>query len=370
MTAVVSRRALVLALLIGFLTGAVLTALFCAWELMVDIATGGKAIASVDLWPHALHYAMHWTIWALLAPVLLLLVRRYPIEPGRWFVRAIAWIPIGLAVSIGQAVCAVAIAHVVGVQILVPQVQGPLRHQIVIGILQYGLPNILTFGLVAGALHASVYYLDLRDRRIAQADLEARVARAELDALRIQLQPHFFFNALHTVSALMQKDVLSARRVLVALGDLLRLSIDHLSRPEIPLREELEFVARYVDIQRARYRNRLIVHMDVPEDVGDGLVPSLLLQPLVENAIRHGIEPYTRSGQVWITGQRRGSDLALEVYDDGPSGATPRITRNGVGLANLSARLEHLYGSQHAFSAARDDGGGFRVAITLPFRTS
>ena len=176
--------------------------------------------------------------------------------------------------------------------------------------------NMIIFLMIVGAFHAALYYRDLRARQLREADLEARLARAELNVLRMQLQPHFFFNALHTVSSLMISDVPTAQRVISSLGDLLRSSIDHTARQEIPLREELAFVERYVDVQKARFRDRLDVHVDVPDDLLDALVPSLVLQPLVENAIRHGVEVDKRGGSISIVASRVGASIALTVRDD------------------------------------------------------
>jgi len=233
--------------------------------------------------------------------------------------------------------------------------------------------NLITFSMIAGVFHAVLYYNDLRARQVREADLEARLARSELNVLRMQLQPHFFFNALHTVSALMVSDVPTAHRVLAALSDLLRSSLDHTAQQEITLRDELAFVNRYVEIQRARFRDRLTVEIDVAESALDAMVPSLVLQPLVDNAIRHGIEAYRRRGQIWIRAVREDGALVLTVRDN----ASPEHTATamstlprrapGIGLINLEARLTQLYGGAHAFSAARDTQGCFAVTMRIPY---
>jgi two-component sensor histidine kinase len=229
--------------------------------------------------------------------------------------------------------------------------------------------NMIIFLMIVGAFHAALYYRDLRARQLREADLEARLARAELNVLRMQLQPHFFFNALHTISSLMISDVPTAQRVISALGDLLRSSIDHTAHQEIPLREELAFVARYVDVQKARFRDRLEVHVDVPDTLLDALVPSLVLQPLVENAIRHGIEVHKRGGAICIQACRAGSNIALTVRDDA-SEAPPTQIVKGVGLSNVEGRLAQLYGSSQSFRAGRSGDGSFEVALTFPLRTA
>jgi len=229
--------------------------------------------------------------------------------------------------------------------------------------------NMIIFLMIVGAFHAALYYRDLRTRQLREADLEARLAKAELNVLRMQLQPHFFFNALHTVSSLMISDVPTAQRVITSLGDLLRSSIDHTARQEVSLREELAFVARYVDVQKARFRERLDVDVDVPNELLDALVPSLVLQPLIENAIRHGIEVDKRGGSISIIAQRRDATISLMVRDDASeNNATPVV--QGVGLSNIEGRLKQLYGASQSFRAGRSADGRFEVALSFPLRTA
>jgi LytS/YehU family sensor histidine kinase len=231
--------------------------------------------------------------------------------------------------------------------------------------------NILIFGVTAGVLHAALYYRDLKARQLRESELEMRLARAELSALRTQLQPHFLFNALHTVSSLMVRDVPTAQRVVSALGDLLRTSLEHTARQEVSLREELAFVSRYLEIQQARYRRRLRVDIDVPDNTLDALVPSLVLQPLIENSIQHSIEPSPHGGTIQIRATRVSDRLTLSVRDDVAAAEDTRArpARNGIGLANIEARLAQLYADAHAFRAARDGDGHFVVTLTLPYHT-
>jgi two-component system, LytTR family, sensor kinase len=172
----------------------------------------------------------------------------------------------------------------------------------------------------------------------------------------------------------MVSDVPTAQRVVAALGDILRSSLDHTARQEICLREEVGFVQRYLDIQRARFRHRLRVEVDVPDALGTALVPSLVLQPLVENAIRHGIEASAEGGRIWISAARRHDDVLLTVENAGtPNGVSPNGDgdrgRGGVGLTNLEARLTQLYGSAHTFRAHRNGDGRFTVTLTVPYHT-
>jgi LytS/YehU family sensor histidine kinase len=226
--------------------------------------------------------------------------------------------------------------------------------------------------MIAGVFHASLYYRDLRRRHLREADLEARLAHAELNVLRMQLQPHFLFNALHTISSLMETDVPTARRVIASLGDLLRSSIDHTARQEVSLGAELAFVERYLDIQRARFRQRLRFEIDVAPETVTALVPSLVLQPLVENAVRHGIEPSAAGGTVRITAARDGSRLSLvvrnEAAGDGVDAGRAHESKPGIGLSNVASRLTQLYGDAHTLRAERLLDGAFQVSMSLPFR--
>ena len=233
-------------------------------------------------------------------------------------------------------------------------------------------PNLLVFSLIALAYHAAANAYDVRQRERRAVQLEARLARSELEVLKMQLQPHFMFNTLQTASALMEYNVGAARRVLTALGSLLRFSLDNLGTQEIPLRDELAVLRQYVDIQRARFRERLHVNLSVDPNAENVLVPSLLLQPLVENAIRHGVEQLARGGTIEIRIERIGDLLSIAVVDDGPGltspAGAPTSNGNGVGLANTRARLRQLYGSAAKLELANDASGGCRLEVVLPAR--
>jgi len=199
--------------------------------------------------------------------------------------------------------------------------------------------------------------------------LEARLARAQLQSLRLQLHPHFLFNTLNTINALIGTDRHAAERVVSGLSELLRMSLSSASEQEISLAKELELLAHYIEIQQIRFQDRLTVSFRVDPDARYALVPNLMLQPLVENAIRHGIAPRAAPGHVVVTAARQGGRLELSVVDDGV-GESPRVEhRDGVGLGNTRARLLSLYGSDHRFEAGSASTGGFAVRIEIPFRT-
>jgi two-component sensor histidine kinase len=199
--------------------------------------------------------------------------------------------------------------------------------------------------------------------------LEARLARAQLQSLRLQLHPHFLFNTLNTINALISTDRHAAERVISGLSELLRMSLSSASEQEVTLAKELELLAHYIEIQQIRFQDRLTVTFRIDPDARHALVPNLMLQPLVENAIRHGIAPRAAPGHVVVSAARRGMRLELSVVDDGV-GENPRVDhRDGVGLGNTRARLLSLYGSDHRFEARGASSGGFAVHIEIPLRT-
>jgi hypothetical protein len=214
------------------------------------------------------------------------------------------------------------------------------------------------------------YYRVVREREIRTAQLERGLAQAELRNLRLQLQPHFLFNALNTISSTMYDDPRSADRMIGQLSQLLRLSLRTSHAHEVPLRDELDVVDCYLGLMKARFGNRLRATVETPPDTLDALVPSLLLQPLLENAIRHGNASNASGGAIEVRIERVNDTLHLDVHDDGP-GAPPGsdIFARGIGLSATRDRLRLLYGDAHRFEAG-NRGPGFSVNVTLPYRRS
>jgi LytS/YehU family sensor histidine kinase len=207
------------------------------------------------------------------------------------------------------------------------------------------------------------------ERQTRAAQLEAQLSHAELENLKNQLHPHFLFNSLHTIGVLMQEDVDAASRLLVRLGDLLRMALEQREN-EITLQSELEFVGKYLEIELTRFHDRLKVHMDVPPDLLGVYVPSLALQPLVENAIKHGISVDSAAGRLEIAAQRHNGTVRLCVRDDGPGPAPGARLQFGVGLTNVQSRLKQLYGDESSLELTGGDGRGCEAIITIPLRSS
>jgi LytS/YehU family sensor histidine kinase len=218
--------------------------------------------------------------------------------------------------------------------------------------------------------HAVYYARHSRNQAVRRAQLETRLAEAQLQVLRLQLHPHFLFNTLHTISALMHKDLRAADRMLALLGDLLRDSFEKVGAQEVSLKQELGFLERYLEIERTRFRDRLTIRLDIDPEALDAEVPNLLLQPLVENAIRHGIGKRQDAGCIDIVARRKSERLDVRIRDDGPGlrQDVERAVRGGVGLANTAARLQQLYGDAHTFDLHNRPEGGLEVVLEIPFR--
>jgi LytS/YehU family sensor histidine kinase len=229
------------------------------------------------------------------------------------------------------------------------------------------LRYILYYWAMIGVGHALDYYGKYRDGELRAAQLEIGLAHARLQLLKSQLQPHFLFNTLNAISALVYTNAEAADRTVARLGDLLRLALEDFGVQEAPLARELEVLRSYLDIEQTRLGDRLTVCWDVGPDTTDALVPTFLLQPLVENAIHHGVAPRSDPGRIEISVWRRGGLLHLRVRDDGPGLPAGPIS-GGVGLANTRARLFHLYGAAQRLEMGNDPRGGCAVQVTLPFR--
>lgn len=211
----------------------------------------------------------------------------------------------------------------------------------------------------------------MRERELRTSQLEARLAESRLQVLKFQLQPHFLFNTLNTISELIYKDADSADQMITNLSDLLRLSLEKLEVQEVSLRQELDFLNKYLEIEQMRFHDRLKIEMDVAPETLDATVPNMLLQPLVENAIKHGIAPLAQGGTVKISSERQNGSLLLNVSDNGV-GLTekdPSDLREGVGLKNTRARLQHLYGRHHNFELQSEEHG-LTLNLTIPYKAA
>jgi LytS/YehU family sensor histidine kinase len=234
------------------------------------------------------------------------------------------------------------------------------------------LPTFLLLYIGTVILYYAIeYYQAFHSRELRASQLETMVVRAQLDALRNQLQPHFLFNTLHAISALMARDVPAARRMMTRFSDILRLTLDEPEQHVVPLAQELQFLEQFLDLQRMRFGDRLRVEVEVDARTLDCLVPRLILQPLVENALTHGIGRRAGAGRLSVSARRDNGALHLAVADDGPGLTSGRgeLMREGVGLRNTRARLLHLYGDAASLDLTDVPDGGLCVSLEIPVST-
>ena len=317
-------------------------------------------------------------IWALFTPGIIWFSRRYPPFEGRHWPRHLAFnfAASALAVALEVLVMTLNARLIRGAS---PE-DGPLLLDVARTFVWWFASDSLLYWAVVATDYGVRHYRELKDRELRASQLEAQLAAARLEALKLQLQPHFLFNALHTIGQLVRtgQDA-TAVAVVAGLGDLLRRLLDGAAAQEVPLRQELEFIQSYLEIEQIRFRDRLDARIDVPEDALDARVPHLILQPLVENAIRYGIAPRPRGGHVDVSAWRVGDRLHLAVWDDGAALADATNARNGseaadddagrgLGLANTSARVRELYGDAGSFEMVDRPEGGVVAHVVIPFQ--
>jgi two-component system, LytTR family, sensor kinase len=299
-----------------------------------------------------------WWIWALLTPAIFRLARRFPLSGDHRFRNACLHVVAG---------CVVAVVKMLADRAVFALLTGFWLYLLAS---TFALQFVIYWVIVAAA-HGVEYYRRSRERE----QLEAQLAETRLQMLSMQLQPHFLFNTLNTIAEMIHDDPDTADRMIAGLSDLLRRTLDLGSAAEIPLSEELDLMSRYVDIQKARFGERLRVGIAVTDDARDALVPALLLQPIVENAIRHGLAARLDAGRIDIDARVSGGALVLTVTDDGPGDGAGMVAaafddaqgrRERVGLGNTRARLDAMYGGRAALTLARADGRGTRVTIEIP----
>ena len=315
--------------------------------------SGGQA----SVWLVLKMNLIEWYVWGLLAPGIVWLARRFPLERERW----------------GRSLVIHFVASV-GVSLLMWTLNNLLRHYLL------GFPkgsmylayvfhqNFVTYWVVVAATQSYLYYSRYREGELRTAQLSAQLAQAQLQALRMQLHPHFLFNTLNAISTLVHKDAETADRMIARLSDLLRLTLENVGVQEVRLAQELEFLDRYLEIERMRFPDRLRVKMRIAPETLDARTPYLILQPLVENAIRHGVAPRSTPGTVEIRAECSNDKLTLEVRDDGPGISPNRVQKEGVGISSTRGRLERLYGAAYQLELRNAAEGGVVVTLAMPFR--
>jgi sensor histidine kinase YesM len=317
-------------------------------------------------WSLALSFTMpRWYSWGILTPLVFWTDRT--LGTGRTLAaRVLLHVPLG----IGWTTFAIFLRLVTR-----PLRGSPLPNNLLAFFLERFYWDLLIYAVIAGVAVARDYAAQVQERErqahelaLQATDLERRLVEARLQTLRAQLQPHFLFNALNTISAMTETNPKASRRLMGQLGDLLRASLTHAAQPLVTLGEELTFLDDYLAIESARFEGRIRVSVRADDDVLELRVPGFVLQPLVENAIRHGVAPRLSGGQVEVTASRHGSVLKLHVRDNGV-GIAPGWnfqTHAGVGLGNVASRLEHLYGAKARLRLAPIPSGGVEVELEMP----
>jgi two-component system, LytTR family, sensor kinase len=359
-SAVMPARRLSLPLLFGIATAFGISSSIQSYLLS---AVSGGSVGRMMVHVVALNL-VYWYVPALVAPLIMRLATRYQ------FGRGSGWKTFAVHVTGAFVYSVVHSAAMIGTRIVLMQQNAPPRGWWVAARIEYLTQLdwiLMTYLFVVGLAHALEYRRESERRALDSAHLETRLVEAQLQSLQRQLQPHFLFNTLNAISGLMRMDVDAADRMMDRLGDLLRMALDSANVQEVPLKEELEMLQKYLDIEQVRFGPRLSVSMRIQPDTLAAQVPNFLLQPLVENAVRHGVAPHTRPGRIVVEASRERDRLVLRIRDSGDGVAPHYLTllNQGVGLTNTRARLEHLYRSDHEFVFSND--GGFCVTISIPF---
>jgi two-component system LytT family sensor kinase len=329
-------------------------------------------VSTFTEWPASLPFLIalnlgYWYSWASLTPAILWLSRWAPFIDRQSWKKALAVHLPGVFI-----ITMIHIALTVSSQTAIVWVVGQEQRSWLQEAQRMFFHNfdweMMTYWAILGLSHALRYHSEAQDRALRTSQLETHLVEAQLQALQRQLQPHFLFNTLNTISALMHRNIDAADNMIAKLSDLLRISLQNVGVQEVTLKQELDFLAKYLEIEQTRFRDRLTVVFDVQPDTLDALVPNLVLQPLVENSIRHGIGPRSTPGQIVIRSKRVGSMLELEVKDNGVGLSAARLTdfNRGIGLGNTRSRLQHLYGLSHRFEFRQPPGGGLSVLIAIP----
>ena len=350
------------------------SAIWATWTLFGFFFTSQLALQNqlsrspVSFWQILTWQMVSGYVWFALSPLILWLVRKFPFEADRWKKSLVVHLAASVVLAFFQQAIDTFFLTRLGYP---PNRQFPSFLEAYQYFIFINLHlSILIYWGVVGIKSAYSYYQKYRERELVTSKLEAQLATSRLQVLKMQLHPHFLFNTLNAISELIYKDRESAERMIGDLSDLLRMSFEKLEVQEISLKQELEFLKKYLEIEQMRFHDRLKVEMEISPDTLDACVPNMILQPLVENAIKHGIAPRSTGGKIQIGAHRNNGSLELTISDNGigvPFNDVEHLTE-GVGLSNTRRRLRHLYGERHKFDLIAAKESGLLVNLTIPFK--
>jgi two-component system, LytTR family, sensor kinase len=306
-------------------------------------------------------------LWGVFSPLIFRVSRRFPVEFRSLRVRnlAVQLLAVDFFAAIHQALFLVILWSITPSARSDPLAGYYAKH------FGYGFYiDLIIASLIVLGSHALLYYDDFRAAELEQSSLKTQLAQAQLKALKMQLHPHFLFNTLHSISSLVLEDPPKANSMIARLGDFLRLTLENSEQQLVTLKEEIEFLRSYLDIEQVRFGDRLTVAFDMEPSTLTAAVPHLILQPVVENAIQHAVAPRSTRSYVNVSSRRIDGSLRLEVKDNGPGMSTngDPLDRQGVGLNNVRARLEQIYGNDFRFELTNGRQGGLTVVIQVPFQ--
>lgn len=328
-------------------------------------------VEAFKIWRTLGIHTVNFLLWALLLPLLNYWFERYPIQSSSWSTKSVAVLLSILTSFFHEFVSS--FMYAIPASLLGFYPLGEDIFAYIIKGLKIAVPNrILEYWILYAVLTAVQMQRRYRNKELELAQVESQLSNARLNALRLQLQPHFLFNTLNTISSLMEINVNAAQKVVSRLGGLLRFVLDKDKRNFIPLREELAFVRNYLDIEQTRFHDRLSVHYDIDEATQEIWVPHLILQPLVENAIKHGFSRRSNEGKIEVITRKHRDQLELLIRDDGNGTdfSQEDLLQAGIGLSNVKHRLELLYGEAAGMEIETQSEKGFSVRILLPLEKS
>jgi len=346
---------------IGFLCSTLIGLVFAA-QFYLYLHSFGRPVT----WAQTLKWNLgSWYLWAVLSPAILWTSRRVALTRDRWLRAVTTHLAFGVLVSAVHV-----LTYATWTWLAAPMFDGPpnwtgsVRDSFTRGFSW----ELFCYAAIAVAFHALDTARRERQARIRASQLETQLAHAQLDALRMQLHPHFLFNTLNTIMALIRDDPQGAEEMVTRLSDLLRLTLETSNVQEIPLRQELDFARKYLDIQRVRFGERLESRFEVAPETLDAPVPTFMLQPVIENAVRHGLDSEAGTCDIRVVSRMSEGGLLIEVHDTGPGigGGGDQAVREGIGISNTKARLHQVYGDRARFELRNDSPIGCVVSIRIP----